>query len=258
MKETFEQISILGIRVDIISLDELLEYALLAIRNREKVVITNVNVHAVNIACEVGWFRDFINHSQIVFCDGFGVKWAARFLKRKKLHRFTPPDWFDALAVACAREGFSIYFLGAQQDVVEKAAAVLKERHPGLKIIETHHGFFDKKITSSENQEVVDGINTLRPDLLVVGFGMPSQEKWIRENYSGLNTHVIIPVGAFFDYVSGEVVRAPRWMTKNGLEWLGRLIIEPRRLWKRYIIGNPLFLWRIFIYDILGFSLPNQ
>jgi N-acetylglucosaminyldiphosphoundecaprenol N-acetyl-beta-D-mannosaminyltransferase len=84
----------------------------------------------------------------------------------------------------------------------------------------------------------------------VVGFGMPAQEKWILENWNSLNVHIVFPVGAFFDYLAGDVVRAPRWMTDHGLEWLGRLLIEPRRLWKRYVIGNPLFIWRVLLQKL--------
>ena len=128
---------------------------------------------------------------------------------------------------------------------------------PDLKIVGTHHGFFDKDSASSENRYVLAMINKLKPDILVVGFGMPAQEKWILENLNELHVHAVIPVGAFFDYLADEVERAPRWMTENGLEWLGRLTIEPNRLWKRYVIGNPLFFWRIFVHHILKFPLPN-
>jgi N-acetylglucosaminyldiphosphoundecaprenol N-acetyl-beta-D-mannosaminyltransferase len=257
MKVDFERISILGVQVDIVGLDELLKYALFIIQSQEKAIITYVNVHAINIAQDIGWFKNFINHSQIVFCDGFGVKWVARSLKGKELQRFTPPDWFGRLAKECARQGFSMFFLGTRQEVVEKAAANLKKTYPELKIVGVHHGFFEKTVMCPENQAVLSRINTLKPDILVVGFGMPAQEKWIFENWNELNVHVVFPVGAFFDYLAGEVKRAPRWMTENGLEWLGRLIIEPRRLWKRYILGNPLFLWRVFFHDILGFPLPD-
>ena len=85
---------------------------------------------------------------------------------------------------------------------------------------------------------------------------MPLQEMWIEENIHVLNVNVIMPVGALFDYVSGEIPRPPKWMTEHGLEWLGRLLVEPGRLWQRYIIGNPLFFWRVFLYEILRVPLP--
>lgn len=257
MKETFEITSILGVRVDLISPDELIEYMLLIVHDRRKAIIAYANVHTINIAYKLGWFKDIINQSQVVFCDGYGVAWAAYFLYRKILQRATPPDWFDQLASECAEKGISMFFLGARQEAIEKAAAVLKEKFPRLKIAGVQHGYFDKEPMSFENQAVLDKINKLRPDIVVVGFGMPAQEKWISDNWGDLQVRVALPVGAMFDYLAGEVERAPRWMTDNGLEWLGRLLIEPGRLWRRYVIGNPLFVWRIFIHHILGVPLPN-
>ncbi len=220
---------------------------LVVVQNQSKAIIAYINVHAVNMANELSWFKDFINQSQVVFCDGFGIKWAAKFLHGKELQRFTPPDWFGRLAGMCAEQGMSMFLLGTRPEVIEKAAAVLKASYPQLKIAGVHHGFFDKTLLSSENQAVLAEINSLQPDILVVGFGMPAQEKWILDNWSQLKVKVVIPVGAFFDYLAGDVVRAPRWMTDHGLEWLGRLLIEPRRLWKRYVIGNPLFIWRVIL-----------
>ena len=176
--------------------------------------------------------------------------------KKVTVNRYTPPDWFEQFAIACSDEGYSIYFLGSNQKAVNEAAINLKKKIPNLIICGTHHGFFDKTRNGRENQLIVKEINTLSPDVLVVGFGMPMQEIWISENINDLQTHVVIPVGAFFDYVSGETKRAPRWMTDHGLEWLGRLLIEPNRLWKRYLVGNPLFLWRIINHHIFRIPLP--
>ena len=116
------------------------------------------------------------------------------------------------------------------------------------------HGYFNKAFDNLENDRVVNNINDVRPNILFVGFGMPMQERWIMENRDRLDVNVIMPVGAMFDYLAGTVPRAPKWMTDHGLEWLGRLIIEPRRLWKRYLIGNPFFLWRV-LKQKFGFGI---
>jgi N-acetylglucosaminyldiphosphoundecaprenol N-acetyl-beta-D-mannosaminyltransferase len=250
MNELFEKTFILGVRVDIISLDDLIHFIVSTVHDQKKAIVTYVNVHAINLAGEQTWFKDFLNQSQIVFCDGFGVKWAAKFLHGKKLQRYTPPDWFDRLAGDCTQQEISMFFLGTRQDVIERAASVMKEKFPQLNIAGVHHGFFNKELESSENQDILSEINSVHPNILVVGFGMPSQEKWILENWDKLQVNVVIPVGAYFDYVAGDVVRAPHWMTDHGLEWLGRLIIEPRRLWKRYILGNPKFIWRVFMQKL--------
>jgi N-acetylglucosaminyldiphosphoundecaprenol N-acetyl-beta-D-mannosaminyltransferase len=247
IEENFEKTSVLGVRVDLIGLDELIQYMVLIVREQKKAMIAYVNVHAVNLALQQPWFKNFINQSQVVFCDGFGVKWAAHFLHGKVLQRFTPPDWFGRLAAECTEHEITLFFLGTQQAVVERAASGLKEKYPLLKIVGVHHGFFDKEPMGAENLHVVAMINSVHPQLLVVGFGMPAQEKWILDNWDQLQVNVVIPVGAFFDYLAGDVVRAPRWMTDHGLEWLGRLVIEPRRLWRRYLLGNPIFLWRVLL-----------
>jgi N-acetylglucosaminyldiphosphoundecaprenol N-acetyl-beta-D-mannosaminyltransferase len=129
--------------------------------------------------------------------------------------------------------------------VAEKAATRLKERFPDLDIAGAHHGYFDKTAGSLKNEAVIQEINAVRPNILIVGFGMPLQERWLMENWNCIEANVAIVAGAVFDYVSGELHRGPRWLTDHGLEWLARLIIEPRRLWRRYLIGNPLFLARV-------------
>jgi N-acetylglucosaminyldiphosphoundecaprenol N-acetyl-beta-D-mannosaminyltransferase len=118
-------------------------------------------------------------------------------------------------------------------------------RHPGLDISGIHHGHFDHTPGSRENEAVVRRVNAARPDILIVGLGMPLQERWLMENRHTIDAGVALTGGAVFDYVSGGLRRGPRLLTDNGFEWLARLLIEPRRLWRRYLIGNPLFLLRV-------------
>jgi N-acetylglucosaminyldiphosphoundecaprenol N-acetyl-beta-D-mannosaminyltransferase len=215
------------------------------IQARGKARVVYVNISAVNLAQDLAWFRDFINRSDIAYCDGFGVKWGARLLGLQTPYRFTPPDWIALLAEECARQHFSLYLLGAQPGVAEKVAVTLKKQFTDLTIAGTHHGYFDKTPGAGENKAVLEAINAAKPDILLVGFGMPIQERWLMENWDRLEVNVALPVGALFDYLAGEIPRAPHWMTDHGLEWLGRLIVEPRRLWRRYLIGNTRFLWLV-------------
>ncbi len=242
-----EKIRIFGVGIDNLSLNALLKIIEKSIKSDQKCILNYVNIHALNLAHSTPWFRSFLNHSDIVFCDGFGAILGAWLTGQKLEHRFTPPDWIDQLCELSSMEGFSLYLLGAQPGVAEKAANSLREKHPGCNIIGTYHGYFEKNIGSPENEKVIKEINSLRPNILIVGFGMPMQEKWIQENFGRLDVNVFLPVGAALDYISGEVRRAPRWMTDHGLEWLGRLIIEPRRLWKRYLIGIPVFFWCVLL-----------
>jgi N-acetylglucosaminyldiphosphoundecaprenol N-acetyl-beta-D-mannosaminyltransferase len=241
------RIKILGTHVDTIDKLRLDDHIEEFIGLNQKSIVSNVNVQALNIAFKNNWFRDFLNQSDIVFCDGFGVKVAAKILGYDIHERITYADWTWDLAELCERNNYSLYFLGGKQQVPELVAQNLKKRFHSLKVIGTHHGFFNKTPGHPENEAVIQSINALKPDILLVGFGMPLQEKWIMENFDRLDVKVFLPVGAAFDYVSGNVRRAPRWMTDHGLEWLGRLIIEPRRLWKRYIIGIPVFFYRVLL-----------
>jgi N-acetylglucosaminyldiphosphoundecaprenol N-acetyl-beta-D-mannosaminyltransferase len=154
----------------------------------------------------------------------------------------TAPDFFDQFAEICARKGLSVYLLAGEPGVTELAIARVKDTVPDLEI-NGHHGYFKKE--GLENQAVVDDINAKRPDILCLGFGSPLQESWILQNRFRLNVQVYLPLGAWLDFYSGATWRGPRWLTDNGAEWLCRLATNPRRLWKRYIIGNPKFLMRV-------------
>ena len=244
--DTVGHVWLLGVRIHSLSLEQLLSTIECTILRDERAIIAYVNVHAINLAFDLAWFRAFLNRSELVFCDGVGVRWGVRLLGDRIPHRFTPPDWVADLAETARRRDFTLFFLGARPGVAEKAAVQLERRFPGLRIAGTHHGYFDKAPGSDENEAVIGRINAVQPNILILGFGMPLQERWLVENWDRIDANVALPAGALFDYVSGELPRAPRWMTEHGLEWLGRLLVEPRRLWRRYLIGNPLFLWRVF------------
>lgn len=240
-----DSVNVLGVKVHAVSLERLLDIIEQTIMRHERALITHLNVRAANLAYDHLWFRAFLNQSNVVFCDGFGVKWGARLLGRPLPERITYADWMWSLAAFAAPRGFTFYFLGARPGVAEKAARQLQARFPTLRIAGVQHGYFDKTLGSAENAHVIRDINTVRPHILVLGFGMPVQERWLMDHWSELEANVALTGGAVFDYLSGELKRGPRWMTDHGFEWLARLIIEPRRLWKRYLVGNPLFLWRV-------------
>jgi N-acetylglucosaminyldiphosphoundecaprenol N-acetyl-beta-D-mannosaminyltransferase len=127
--------------------------------------------------------------------------------------------------------------------VTAETARRLNRWYPRLEISGTHHGFFD--IGSAHDDRVVEDINAHRPDIVLVGMGTPKQEQWVQRNAGRLETDVLWTVGALFDYVSGRVPRAPGWLADNGLEWIFRLAIEPQRMWRRYLLGNPVFISRV-------------
>jgi len=253
-----DQVVILGVRVTPVSVPQLLTYIGYCVEAGRSALVLHVNAHALNLAWKEPWLRGFLNTVDLVFCDGAGVILAARMLGQRIPERITYADWMWQLAAYAEERGFTIFLLGARPGVAELAACKLMERFPGLRIVGSHHGYFDKTAGGCENQAVVEKINRARPDILVVGFGMPLQERWLMENWRHLDARVLLTGGAVFDYVSGSLRRAPRWMTDHGLEWLGRLCVEPRRLWRRYLVGNPLFLWRVIRQRLGLLTLPGD
>jgi N-acetylglucosaminyldiphosphoundecaprenol N-acetyl-beta-D-mannosaminyltransferase len=239
------KIEILGVQIDLIDIAGLHEFIRRAIVSGDHKIISNVNVHAINLCFQYPWLRDFFNGSGAVFCDGAGVQLGAKILGTQIPDRITYADWMWDLSWYAASQHFSFYFLGARDGVAEKAASQLWKKFPDLEIGGCHHGYFDKTPGSSESQSVIDKINVSKANILVVGFGMPLQELWLRDNWPSLHVNVALTGGAVFDYVSGDLQRGHRILTGHGLEWLARLLIEPQRLWRRYLVGNPIFLWRI-------------
>jgi N-acetylglucosaminyldiphosphoundecaprenol N-acetyl-beta-D-mannosaminyltransferase len=240
----FEEINLLKTRFHKLTKAQLIEYLVEAAQTPEKKTVGNVNVRAMNFAYELPWYRDFLNNANLVFCDGFGVLLAAKIFgySVKATHRMTCPDYIEDLAKACARQNVSIFLLACKPGVVDKAIAKLKVIAPTLEI-QGHHGYFDKY--GMENEAVIKKINEFKPGILYVGFGMPLQERWIQDNLEEIQAKVFLPLGACLDFYTNSVYRGPRWLTNYGFEWITRLITEPRRLWKRYILGNLLFLYRI-------------
>jgi N-acetylglucosaminyldiphosphoundecaprenol N-acetyl-beta-D-mannosaminyltransferase len=242
-------IRLLGVRVDAVTQQDVLNLIERAAEERARVTIAYANAHALNLAYTQPEFRAFFNDcADVVFCDGFGVRLGARLAGAAPgalPERMTPPDWIDALCTRCAARGRSMYLLGGAGETAQRAAAELARRHLGLRIAGSHHGYFDKRRGSAENRDVIACINAAAPDVLLVGFGMPLQEFWLRDNRAALSAAAAITVGALFSHLSGEARRAPRWMTDHGLEWLGRLAAEPGRLWRRYLVGLPVFLARV-------------
>jgi N-acetylglucosaminyldiphosphoundecaprenol N-acetyl-beta-D-mannosaminyltransferase len=226
------------IPVDRISLEDMLRSLTSAIRSQTPKTVFYANSYAVTLAEEDPAFAAAMGKADAIFCDGFGVYLASRVLGASIPQRFAWPDWIEHLGVACRDERVSMFFLGAKEGIAADAAKKLEMSVPGLRI-DSHHGHFAKDDASS--REMIDLVNRSGAAVLLVGFGMPLQEKWITEHRQHLQPLVVFSVGAMFDYVAGNVRRGPRWLTHHGFEWLTRLVIEPRRLWRRYLLGLPEF-----------------
>lgn len=242
-----EGVSVLGIGVDPLTVPELHGHVADAVRAKGRATFLHVNVHALNLACRYPWLHDYLNSADLVVCDGAGIQLAARLLGSRLPARITYADWIWQLAAFAELEGFTMFLLGARPGVAQEAALRLRERHGRLNIVGCHHGYFDHRADSADNLRVIEAINAASPDILITAFGMPLQERWLADNRVRLDVRVALAGGAVLDYVSGRLARGPRWMTDNGLEWLARLLIEPGRLWRRYLVGNPQFLGRVVL-----------
>jgi len=177
--------------------------------------------------------------ADFVTADGMSVVWASRVLGRALKQRVTGIDLFQLLVEHAASRGLSVYFLGARDEAVRGTVEQLTARHPKLRVAGYRNGYFEE----SESDAVAQAIRAQEADLLFVAMGSPAQEYWIASNVTRTGVRFALGVGGSFDHVSGLVARAPELMQRAGLEWFHRLVKEPRRLWKRYLVGNLEFIW---------------
>lgn len=230
-------IRLLDTRIDLIDFPGILARLEGAVSTGVRLTILYVNVHCMNVRAHDSEYARILERADLVYCDGTGVQLAARIEGLPAPRRLTGADWIDLLCGFVVDRDLSLYLLAGREGVASRAADVLRARHPGLRVVGTAPGY---GLTS----ETVAMINAARPDILLVGMGTPTQERWIAGHRDALHVPVVWAVGALFDFVTGEIPRGPRWMTQHGLEWVCRLAAEPRKLWRRYLIGNPTFLLR--------------
>jgi N-acetylglucosaminyldiphosphoundecaprenol N-acetyl-beta-D-mannosaminyltransferase len=234
-------VEVLGLPIRPFSLDGLAEWIALRARHRWRTTGCYANAHTVNLALSDGRFRDVLAGCDALIADGVSVVLASRLRGGGLSCRLTAMDYFPLLAERCASEGLSMYLLGCGEGVASRAADALRRQHQGLLITGTHDGHFDL----GDSIRVIDRINAARPDILVVGMSSPRQELWLAEHASELIVPVRWCVGALFDYLAGQERRAPAWLRRLHGEWLFRLAMDPRGKWRRYVLGNPRFLWNL-------------
>jgi N-acetylglucosaminyldiphosphoundecaprenol N-acetyl-beta-D-mannosaminyltransferase len=188
-----------------------------------------------------------------VFADGIGLKLAGIILNSKVSENVNGTDLFPKLCEDLAKNGRSLYLLGAKPGVAQAAASWAVKKYAGLRIAGTQDGYYSQ----SEESRVIEKIKASQPDVLLVAMGAPKQELWIEKNSQSTQATVTMGVGGLFDFYSGNIKRAPKWMSSMGLEWIFRLMQEPQRMWKRYLIGNWIFMIRIFKIKIKNWKLAK-
>lgn len=241
MSRAFPTIEILGVPFARLEPAEALDQAERLYERESPAMIAHANVHTLNLTVEDPSFKEVLRAADMVLNDGKGVMLGARLLGT----RF-PADLngnlFTPLVISrAAARNWPIFLLGAKPGVAEKLAGVLRDLHPTIDIVGMHHGHF----TPEEEPDVVLHIREVGTGLLLVGMGNPHQERFLNRRLTETGARLGIGVGAYFDFQTGTVARSPAWMNRMGLEWVHRLALEPKRMWRRYLIGNPAFLARV-------------
>jgi N-acetylglucosaminyldiphosphoundecaprenol N-acetyl-beta-D-mannosaminyltransferase len=232
-----ERVTVLGETMDLIRPEEVMLWMRRWIQDGRKAVVANHNLHSLALLRSTPELRRFYARADLVEVDSRPLLAFARLLKlsARPMHRCTYLDWREHFWSLADREGWRVFYLGGAPGVADEAAQRLGRRRPGARIW-TRHGHFDAAAGSADNAEILREIAAFQPNVLMVGMGMPRQELWIADHLDALPDCVILNVGAAFDYEAGVQKAAPRWVGRLGLEWLFRLVADPKRLAHRYVV----------------------
>ncbi len=233
-----KRIDILNIFIDVLDVNETIKLVEEYVIQKEPLHLMGVNADKINEANNNERLKQIINSCGIINADGASVIKASKYLGKPLPERVAGIDLMQDLVTLSEEKGYSIFLLGAKQEVVEKTAEVLKKKHPKLQIVGIRNGYFKE----SEWPEISNEIKSVQPDFVFVGITSPTKEYLIEFLQDDGNKSVFMGVGGSFDVISGNIPRAPKWMQKSGLEWLFRVIQEPKRLFKRYFVGNWKFI----------------
>ena len=222
-----------------------------------KLLINTVNAHSFNTAKKDQLFADALTNGDVLIPDGVSIVKACKWIKAKSQpkERIAGWDLFSFEMEKLERESEElrtkseeskiVMFMGSSQKVLDLIVKRAAEVYPHLKVV-TYSPPYKPEFSDEDNKAIIDAINAANPDLLWIGMTAPKQEKWTYSHWNELNIHCHVgTIGAVFDFFAGTVERAPIWWQEHGLEWFYRLIKEPKRMWRRYIIGNSLFLWNM-------------
>ena len=239
------------------SLDILGSKAELASLPEGKLLINTINAHSYNTARKDSLFAEALTNGDVLIPDGVSIVKACKWIKAKSQpkERIAGWDLFSFEMEKLERESEElrtkseeskiVMFMGSSQKVLDLIVKRAAEVYPHLKVV-TYSPPYKLEFSDEDNKAIIDAINAANPDLLWIGMTAPKQEKWTYSHWNELNIHCHVgTIGAVFDFFAGTVERAPIWWQEHGLEWLYRLIKEPKRMWRRYIIGNTLFLWNM-------------
>lgn len=253
------RVNILGVGVSAINLDLALQTIDEWIGRRQSHYVCVSGVHGVMESHRDADLRRIHNAAGLVTPDGMPLVWLSRLMGFRYVDRVYGPDLLLATCAQSVDRGYRHFFYGGGPGVVEKLTSRLHERFPRLVIA----GMFSppfRPLTPQEDQEVISRINATLPDIVWVGLSTPKQERWMAAHIDTMSAPVLIGVGAAFDFHAGLKAQAPRWVQRSGMEWAFRLASEPRRLWRRYLMNNPTFVWFILLQALgwMSYTLEPQ
>ena len=239
------KVNVLGVGVSVLNLQTALDAIAEAVREKRKGYICVTGVHGVMEAQDDEMFRKILNHAFLCTPDGMPMVWMGKIRGHTEMRRVYGPDLMLDVCKWSETSGAKHFFYGGADGVAKSLAEKLKARFPKMVIAGTFTPPF-RPLDAEEEKQFAETIRAARPDIMWVGLSTPKQEKFMAEFLPKLDATLMIGVGAAFDFHSGRVKQAPRWMQRSGLEWFYRLCQEPRRLAKRYFRNNPLFALKIF------------
>jgi N-acetylglucosaminyldiphosphoundecaprenol N-acetyl-beta-D-mannosaminyltransferase len=239
------RVNVLGVGISAVNLDAAVAALARALEQKTRGYVCVTGVHGVSEAQNDAGLRAILNQALLNTPDGVPMVWMGKLQGFRDMGRVYGPDLMLRLCEYTAPRGLTHFLYGGGPGVAEELQRRLTERFPGLKIVGAFSPPF-RPLTEAEEAELARLVNALKPDLFWVGLSTPKQEKFMAEHWQRLDAALFFGVGAAFDFHAGRVRQAPRWMQRSGLEWLFRLGCEPRRLWKRYLKNNPLFIARAF------------
>lgn len=203
-----------------------------------------VNASKVNLMEGDPELREIVNACPLINADGASIVWAARVLGVPLRERVTGIDLFLRLVELAPEKGWGVYLFGAKEEVVQRVRSIFEEKYPGIRIVGARNGYF----TEEDEPEIATDMAASDADLMFVAFSSPKKERWVRKYLNRIGIPFVMGVGGSFDVVAGVTARAPAWMQRCGLEWLYRLVQEPGRLWRRYVVGNARFVALVLRY----------
>lgn len=239
------KINILGMEIDNVTFEDVIQKVIDKVETNTLSYVVTPNVdHIISIQKDES-LKTIYKNAFLVLPDGVPLLWAARFLGTPFKEKISGADLFPEICRLAEEKEYKIFLLGGLENVARKAAMVLRKRYPQIKIVGTYTPPFGFENDEDESNRIVLMIRNVKPNILFIGCGAPKSEKWIWKYKDIIRVPLIFSVGGTFDFVSGRIKRAPRWMQKIGLEWFWRLYQEPKRLWRRYLINDMPFFWLI-------------